>query len=320
MYIRRTHHFRFSHTCAMHACDLPSSGNHLSPCVVSNGKGCVQTRLRGREREETPRNAIRSTRRRRPSTSGDVGLDPPLQRNTMVRSCLLQLRCGRRSLHWRGSWVTNPCSHRFAASKPSGQRGTQYHRRPWAAVRDWSEGQCLHCPGSANQRCHDVAVSGPRRRHRVGFGARVSSEADKGGIPWARASDIEKQLPTSRGLRGDHECCAPASRQHASRASHSTYNGLIRLRRRRLHRDESRVPPWPYLEAKLGAFDRKGTIRDLPSPAHKDEPNTLLQHLRHLRHCIAIGPGSAQCWGLTQHLTASWGITRTTLTTGRRHQ
>lgn len=47
------------------------------------------------------------------------------------------------------------------------------------------------------------------------------------------------------------------------------------------------------------ASDKKGLGRETPSPTYKDELNSLFQHLRQWRHCIAVGPGSAKSWGLS---------------------
>lgn len=42
-----------------------------------------------------------------------------------------------------------------------------------------------------------------------------------------------------------------------------------------------------------GAFNKNGSARDSPSPTCKDDLDESRRHLRHWRHCIVNGPGSA---------------------------
>lgn len=48
------------------------------------------------------------------------------------------------------------------------------------------------------------------------------------------------------------------------------------------------------------AFMKGDKIHDVPGDNYKEETNIMLIHnLRHWRHCLAIGLGTARCWPLT---------------------
>lgn len=62
----------------------------------------------------------------------------------------------------------------------------------------------------------------------------------------------------------------------------------------------SRARPCSFFWSGNDTFDKKGTVRETPSPTHNAALNSLIQHLRRWRRCIIAGPGEAQCWGLNR--------------------
>lgn len=45
-------------------------------------------------------------------------------------------------------------------------------------------------------------------------------------------------------------------------------------------------------------FPKHGEVCDKLSPTYKGEASHLVKIVQQWRHCILIGPGDAQCWGL----------------------
>lgn len=146
----------------------------------------------------------------------------------------------------------------------------------------------------------------------------MPNEVDKGGIPWARARDIEKlnavgvsKVTRNIGAGSEIKSFARAVGDYMQTELHirqmlgvdqalttSVLSTPSSSSRAISSSKSSRERPEAIFWGVNDACDQRGSFRDVPSPPYSDELNALIQHLRHWRGCIVIGPCSAQSCGL----------------------